>query len=99
MDENALARLAWDQLVQMRARTSDPAEQARLAPFEHRAYAREAVAQNPMMALPYLAMVPGYQALKLMGAGARTKPGLEQLMQGYAGIGDGLKEAFRGRRT
>src|SRR5438445_755337 len=95
MDPNALAKMPWLDLIQMRARTQDPTQQAMLAPYEHRAYAREEVAQNPLMALPYAFMVPGYQALKLMGAGARTPPSLDELGQGWTGTLEGLKQAMR----
>jgi hypothetical protein len=88
---NALERMAWEQLLQMRRQTDDPEEQRALAPYEHRAYAREEVAANPWMAPAYLAMVPGYQVLKMLRGGARTPPSLEQVKQGYMGVVDGLR--------
>lgn len=99
MDRNALAQLSWPDLLELRKRAANQDEQDLLADYEHRAYAREQVAENPLMALPYAAMVPGYQALKLLrgGAGSRSRASLHQLGQGYAGIGDGLAAALRGR--
>lgn len=90
-----LAAMPWDQLLQLRRRAA-PADQAMLAPYEHRAYARETVAENPLMALPMALMVPGYQLHKLLGAGARTRPSWEQLGQGLLGTGEGLSQGFRG---
>lgn len=97
LDRNALARAPWAELLQMRKAAQTQAEQDLLADYEHRAYAREQVAENPAMAVPYVAMVPGYQALKLLrgGAGSRSAASLHQLLQGYAGIGDGLAEATK----
>jgi hypothetical protein len=86
--------MPWLDLIQLRAQTQDPSQQALLAPFEHRAYAREEVASNPLMALPYAAMVPGYQILKLLGKGARTPPSWDELGQGWLGTLEGLKQGL-----
>ena len=68
-----------------------PEEQARIAPYEHRAFAREVVADSPLMALSLIAGVPAYQVAKALGiARSRTRPSVEQLKQGYIGIGEGL---------
>jgi len=90
-----LERKSWLELIQMRAQA--PQEmQGLLAPYEHRAYAREDIAERPWLALAYLLMVPGYQALKAVRGGARTNPSLEQVKQGYIGVGEGLQYALRG---
>jgi hypothetical protein len=94
MDRNALSRMGWDQLLQLR-RQAEEAEQPMLAPFEHRAYAREDVAENPWMAPAYLAMVPGYQVLKMLRGGARTPASWDQVRQGYTGVLEGLQQAVR----
>lgn len=68
-----------------------PADQEQVAPYEHRAFAREVVADSPLMALSLFAGVPLYQTAKLLGLSkARTKPSLDQLKQAYIGIGEGL---------
>lgn len=69
------------------------AEQNKLAAAEHRAFSREIVADNPLMALPLTAAVPAYQLYKMF-AGARSDPSLNQFEQGYAGIGDGLVQSL-----
>ncbi len=66
-----------------------PDQQGRLSGFEHRAFARESVADNPLMALPIAAAIPAYQLYKLFNQ-ARSQPSLSQLGQGLSGIGEGL---------
>lgn len=81
--------------------------QSMLAPFEHRAFAREWTAENPMVAAPSLAAaIPLYYAAKnpvLMGAAQKlglvgegaTPASLEQMKQSYQGVGEGLWNAFQ----
>jgi hypothetical protein len=75
------------------ARDTPGANQEVLAPQEHRAFAREWTQENPLVAVPSLAVAtPLYAAAKALGlVGARTKPTLNQVGQGYMGIYDGLK--------
>lgn len=102
---NALApsqmeQMPWDQLYQMRLKARDnPQLQALIAPYEHRAYAREQVAQNALTA-PLWAILPaGYQAAKalhLMPSDSMSTPAsLNQLTQGMAGVWDGLRQAWK----
>ena len=72
-----------------KARTQE--EQDALAAEEHRAFARESVQQNPLMALSLLPAIPLYQMYKLTGlSGARSQPSLHQLKSGLLGIKEGL---------
>lgn len=88
MQKEELAKLPHALLYQARERV--PSEQQGLiSPFEHRAFAREAVAENPMMALPIAAAIPLYQLYKGV-MGARSQPSLDQVLQGFVGIGEGL---------
>jgi hypothetical protein len=94
--DDQLAQMPWEQLINMRA-TADPEANERIAPFEHRAYAREQVAENPLMAPVYGAMIPGYQGYKalknLVEPGAsRTHASLGQMVQSFQGVGEGLKQ-------
>lgn len=81
--------------------------QSLLAPLEHRAFAREWTAENPMVAAPSLAAaIPAYylakqpvalqamQKLGLVGEGA-TPASFEQMKQSYQGVGEGLWQAFQ----
>lgn len=92
-----LMQLGKDQLKELphallyQARERVPAEQQGfISPYEHRAFAREVVQENPMMALSLLAAIPAYQGYKAV-VGARSKPSMDQVLQGYAGIADGIK--------
>ena len=78
-------------LYMLREKAKEKALQDQLAGYEHRAFAREAVTQNPLMAIPIGLAAPIYQASKLMPwSMSRSSPGLGQLGQAYAGIGEGL---------
>lgn len=92
MARNDMTSMSWDELLAMRsALNGNPEAQKAIAPYEHRAYAREAVQENPLNAVGYAFMIPGYQAAKAVGLlGARTRPSWEQLKQGYKGVGEGL---------
>ena len=92
-------RMTWQQLQDLRDKNAgDQQMQQQLAPFEHRAYARESVAENPLNALKFAFMIPGYQAAKASGvldSDASTTPAsFDQVTQGFAGISDGLKENY-----
>lgn len=67
-----------------------------LAAYEHRAYAREAVGDNPLMALSIATAAPLYQIGKLTGmVPGRSSPSLSQLGQGLTGVGEGLMRYIR----
>lgn len=85
-----LANRSHADLYSLRDRLSAD-DQRRVAPYEHRAFTREVVADSPLMALSLIAGVPLYQLAKLTGvAKARTPPSIEQARQAYIGIGEGL---------
>jgi hypothetical protein len=89
LTDDDLARM--EHLALMQARNAPGADQSRLAPFEHRAYAREQAQRSPLSALGMLGMIPAYQLAKLLGLhGSRTGPSLEQMRQGFVGVGEGL---------
>lgn len=97
LTDDQLAKMPWDELNKLRAVYRGQQDQLRLAPYEHRAYAREQVQQNPSMAPIYGLMTPGYQALKLAtgGEGSRTPASLAELKQGWLGTGEGLLAGIR----
>ena len=84
---------SWFDLITAR-RGAPPEMQEYLAPYEHRAYARETVAESPWMAPVFALMTPGYQAYKVMRSGARTPPSMRQLQQGLLGTVEGLKQGL-----
>lgn len=79
----------------------DRLNQSLLAPFEHMDFSRQAVRENPMMALPLAAMPLFYYAAKapmirplsermgLVNQDA-TPQDIDQLFGAYRGIGQGL---------
>lgn len=92
LDPSYLATLDQPTLLGMRKRATTQEEQDRLAGYEHRAYARETVQQNPYMALSLLVATPAYQLAKLFGTtNSRSRPSLSQMGQGLLGIYEGLR--------
>ena len=79
------------ELLRRRKLAADPQLQGLLAGMEHRAYARETVQDNPLMALSLLVATPAYQLAKAAGlTNSRSAPSIEQMRQGFIGIGEGL---------
>lgn len=98
--DDELSRLNQDRLLEMRKTAPNQAEQDRLANYEHRAFARETVAKDPFMAPLLAAAVPFYAAEKalpksLTGNKSRSNTSLEQVRQGFYGIGDGMRGWFK----
>ena len=82
----------------LRMRSMPGADQRKIAPYEHRAFAREQVSENPINALGLALGIPAYQLLKLLGLhGSRTGFDLEQAKQAYVGVGEGLKMGLLGK--
>ena len=75
-----------------RARRAPGADQGMLAPFEHRAFAREFAQESPVRAavsLPFA--IPAYTAAKAAGlTGARSPASLDEIFAGYHGMLEGL---------
>lgn len=97
-DDTDLARMSLAELTA--ARDTPGADQAKLGPYEHRAFAREAAAQEPLksaVSLPFA--IPAYSAAKalgLTGKDAQTSPAsFEEMKQGFIGLGEGLTGKYR----
>lgn len=85
-------------LYRLRAKAIDQAMQDQLAGYEHRAFAREAVGENPLLALPIGLAAPMYQMSKFLpGNKSRSNPSFSQLGQAYTGIGEGLMSLLSSR--
>lgn len=69
----------------------------KLAPYEHRAFAREYAQENPVLAaISMPASIPGYSIAKAVGlTSGRSAPSLQAVIQGYAGLAEGLSTAFK----
>lgn len=87
-----LAGLSWDQLVAIRNTNPDPQLQQLIAPYEHRAFAREQSRDYPWRAPGIaLALVPGYQGAKATGLmTGRTPASWDEFMAGEHGVAEGL---------
>ncbi len=74
---------------------NDP-RQGQIAPYEHAAFAREWTQENPLAAVPSLALgIPGYSLAKLLGmTHARSPASLAEMGQSYRGMGQGLMALF-----
>jgi hypothetical protein len=86
-----LDNMSHSDLYQMRDAMPNAADQSNLAPYEHQAFARESVGDNPLMALPIAAATPLYTAAKALGlVHSRSPASLEEIIKAYKGIGQGL---------
>lgn len=98
ISEQELASLDHSTLLRLRERNPDTNLQKLLAPYEHRAFAREATKENPLMAAPIAAATPLYAAAKGLGLiGGRSGAGnpLGQMKAGFTGVAEGLVGAAR----
>lgn len=81
------------ELFNVRANISQDKEtQAKAAPAEHRAFAREWTKENPMVAVPsLLAAIPLYSIAKATGIiKARSPASIDEVAEGYRGLMEGL---------
>lgn len=78
---------------------NDP-RHAQLAPLEHAAFAREWTRDNPFLAVPALAVsIPGYSIAKAVGlSSARTPGNISEVLEGFRGVGRGLRDYVRGNK-
>ena len=97
LSDDQLEAMDHGSLLMMRAKfKQDMNAQDRLAPFEHQAFAREYVKENPVSGTAaLLAAVPLYYAAKLLniapkGDGPQTAASFDQVSHGYKGIAQGL---------
>lgn len=95
--DDQLAGMSHADLYRLRNLFADKLAQNRIAPFEHRAFAREAVTENPLLSIPIALATPIYQGYKALPLGARSRsdPGWDQIGQGLLGIGEGIAGFFR----
>jgi hypothetical protein len=89
-----MEKMSFEDLWLLRNRIPrDSPDQKRVAPYEHRAFTRQTVQDQPLTApLGHMITIPGYQLYKALGMGnSRTGPSLEQAKQAYKGVWDGMK--------
>ncbi len=95
LSQKDLSSVPFDQLLALR-QAAPSSEQQRIAPYEHRAYARETVQSDPLAALSMAINIPAYQLaklLRLVPSDERSTPAsFDQLIEGYKGILEGLRK-------
>lgn len=89
--EQMAAFARWRDLL-MQRQGAAPEAQARLGPREHGAYSELRVLDNPLLGpLEQLFAIPGYTLAKQLGVvGGRSPAGLDEMAEGYRGLGRGL---------
>ena len=88
-----LAKMPHDLLYNTRSRV--PSEQQnKIAPYEHRAFAREAIGENVLRAPAIAAGILAYQPYKMLTGKSRSSASLDQVLQGFAGVGEGIVNAL-----
>lgn len=97
--DDALSKMSQYDLYQLRLKARGmPELQAKLAPFEHQATAREQVAESPWTSPVWMAMPAVYQAYKAVGGGEHddmtTPASLDQALAGMKGTYQGLSQAL-----
>lgn len=70
-------------------------QQGDISPYEHRAFAREATQENPLLALPIAVGTLAYQPYKMLTGQSRSGASLNQVGQGLLGVGEGLWGSFQ----
>ena len=96
MDPGLLGSMGFNDLWRMRNAAQGKDAQNAIAPYEHRAFTREATQENPLAALSLSLGIPVYQLAKMLGlTDSRSDPSLEQAKQAYIGVGEGLLSHFK----
>lgn len=90
-----IKELSHSLLYQARERVPKGPQQDQIAGYEHRAFARELTEENPLYALSLAAAIPAYQGYKALRGGSRSSGSMNQVLQGYTGIGEGLLQLLK----
>ena len=96
--EEELSNMSFDRLVELRSKyVGDPELQRKLAPYEHRAFAREVTMDTSgLAAIPLIPAIAGYQGLKAAGADVRTttepttQASIKQAVEATKGVAEGV---------
>lgn len=97
LDPKKLSKMGLAQLEDMR-KGAPQNVQDQVAPYAHRAFTRMVAEDNLPGAAATAVAIPAYTAAKALGLmGSRSKPSLEEIKQGYVGLGEGLKKRFGGK--
>lgn len=89
-----LGKMSHALLYNTRAKVTDKEKQNKLAPYEHRAFAREAISENALRAPAIAAGILAYQPYKMLMGQSRSEASLDQVLQSFVGVGEGLANAL-----
>lgn len=95
--KDKMAEMSHGDLYSLRAKLKTKEAQDIVAPYEHRAFTREYVEENPVTGtLGMVAAIPAYQALKSAGqTSSRSGASLEQAKQAAIGVAEGVGNAIQ----
>lgn len=95
--DEALASKTFGEMYQIRKTATNQEEANRYGNFEHRAYVREGVQENPANLLAMPVAIPVYAAGKATGVikGSRSETSVEQMKQAYIGYGEGVVQSAK----
>lgn len=92
--DEQLANMNQSDLLDLRTQVTSQEDQNKVAGYEHRAFAREQVAENPLNAAGMAVAIPAYYVAKKTGiTSGRSEASVDQMAQGYKGIAEGLEKA------
>lgn len=97
--DDVMSQMPWGKLIDLRNQAGNNVQaQSAIAPYEHRAYARENVGLNPVSAAVWAGMPIAYQAGKILGvtpSDSQTTPAsFKQFAQGELGVAEGIKNGI-----
>ena len=89
-----LDELDFNEIRRLRDLNPSQEHQNLLAGHDRRAFTRGSVNENPLWAGALAPVLPLELLIKKLTGMGRSQPTLEQLFQGYKGIGQGLQDRF-----
>jgi len=89
--EEALATMSWPDLLALRKKLGNRYDQNAIAPYEHRAYARE-FSNTPMEGVQNFLSTLAYTPFKTVVGSSRSDPSFKEMGQGLIGIYEGLRK-------
>lgn len=88
---DALATMTHSTLLRMRNQATTQEDQDRLAPYEHRAFAREYIKDKPEAAIIMPGMIMAYNVLRKAGVlKGRSDPNAKHILEGMKGYVEGI---------
>lgn len=91
-----LASMSHMSLIGLRSKATTEEEQSKLAPYEHRAFAREYIEEKPEAALVMPGMIMAYNVLRKAGVlKGRSDPNAKHIIEGLKGYVEGVGRTGR----